>query len=533
MSVLSHSKSTIWFAFAFLLAINTCISLAESATYHVDSITGNDRNSGTSPADAWKTLDRVNFAVFVPGDKILFKAGTQYSGQLKPQGSGSKDAPIIIDMYGEGSKPRIDGNGRVLDTIYLYNVEYWEINNLEITNTGRAQNWTGNVSSRFNGVRVKIDNFGTAHHIHLKNLYIHDVNSSPVNVINNPGRIVNSGTGILFNNEGELVKSRFDDVLIENCHLVRINNGIVTSGMYFYKRSLWHPNLNVVIRGNLLEEVGTHGIVPCACDGVLVEYNTIRDAGSEHPGAVGIFPWSCDNSLIQFNEVSGTKNLANKKDGEAFDSDFNCQNTIFQYNYSRNNQGGFMLVCDAGDYPDSVRNSGTIVRYNISQNDGRIGCGTDTMPDGKGHLVRISGPCQDTQIYNNVFFVGRNLDIWAVVLSDWEGYPIDTYFYNNIFYVEGTVSYDWSKAENYVFKNNVYYGYHDNMPRDTRAITSDPMLVNPGTGGNGFETLGGYKLKDGSPCINAGTIVKNNVDRGFWRNILPMAHAPNIGAHQK
>ena len=112
MSVISRSKSSILFVVTLILTINTCISVAESATYHVDSINGSDRNAGTSPAKAWKTLDRVNFAIFVAGDKILFKAGTRYSGSLKPQGSGTKDAPIIIDMYGEGPKPRIDGNGR-------------------------------------------------------------------------------------------------------------------------------------------------------------------------------------------------------------------------------------------------------------------------------------------------------------------------------------------------------------------------------------------------------------------------------------
>ncbi|UCC22785.1 MAG: hypothetical protein JSW23_01575, partial [Planctomycetota bacterium] len=79
--------------------------------YYVDSNDGNDNNSGTSPEQAWKSLAPVNSMTFMPGNKILFKAGTTYTGQLKPQGSGAEGSPIVINMYGDGNKPRIDGEG--------------------------------------------------------------------------------------------------------------------------------------------------------------------------------------------------------------------------------------------------------------------------------------------------------------------------------------------------------------------------------------------------------------------------------------
>ncbi|MHC4500607.1 MAG: fibronectin type III domain-containing protein, partial [Planctomycetota bacterium] len=140
--------------------------------YFIDSNDGNDNNSGTSPEEAWKSLTPVNNTTFVAGDKILFKADTTYTGQLKPQGSGEPNEPIIIDMYGDGNKPRIDGEGLVLDTLLLENVEYWEVSNLEITNLGPTrENWR-------TGVKVSANNCGTLHHIQLKNLYVHDVNGS-------------------------------------------------------------------------------------------------------------------------------------------------------------------------------------------------------------------------------------------------------------------------------------------------------------------------------------------------------------------
>ncbi|MHC4719614.1 MAG: hypothetical protein ACYSYT_03960, partial [Planctomycetota bacterium] len=137
-------------------------------TYYVDSQKGDDKNDGTSPEKAWKSLGRVNTTVYAPGDKILFKAGTSYTGQLKPRGSGKSGSPIIIDKFGQGPRPRIDGQGAVLDTLLLENVEYWQVSNLEITNLGSTRaDWR-------TGVKVLADSCGTLHQIHLKNLYVHD-----------------------------------------------------------------------------------------------------------------------------------------------------------------------------------------------------------------------------------------------------------------------------------------------------------------------------------------------------------------------
>src|SRR5690606_8086408 len=104
-------------------------------TYYVDADNGSDTYDGLSESTAWKSLEKVNSITFLPGTKILFKSGGIWVGQLKPKGSGSASMPIIIDKYGTGAKPLIDGNGLEGEgVVYLYNQSYWEINNLEITN---------------------------------------------------------------------------------------------------------------------------------------------------------------------------------------------------------------------------------------------------------------------------------------------------------------------------------------------------------------------------------------------------------------
>lgn len=105
-----------WTAWAWVAAILTVRGVSMATTYYVDGATGRDTNPGRSPAAAWRSLERVNQVTFQPGDRVLFKAGTRYTGQLKPQGSGKvtggKVVPITIDMYGKGTKPRIDAEGK-------------------------------------------------------------------------------------------------------------------------------------------------------------------------------------------------------------------------------------------------------------------------------------------------------------------------------------------------------------------------------------------------------------------------------------
>jgi hypothetical protein len=494
----------------FVLVLAPC--KAVRATDYYVSPSGNDSNSGTSPEQAWKSLVPVNSTTFLPGDSILFKADGQWTGQLKPQGLGAEGSPIVIDMYGEGAKPCIDGAGTVVETLLLYNVEYWEINNLEITN------WSPTDLPQGKGVYIHINNFGTAHHIHLKNLYIHDIRGDY------SGHASGSGDGINWLNEGSSVLSRFDGLLIEDCHIAQCDLDGIWGWSEYWARDNWYPSLNVVIRGNLVEDVGLHGIVPIGCDGALVEYNVLRGAVQKYSSGCGIWPWSCDNTIVQFNEASGVEG---SWDGWGFDSDWNSQNNIFQYNYSHDNEVGFMLVCTPAVASWNLGNRGTIVRYNISQNDGWGA--SDHYPA----TIRIIGPCEDTYVYGNTIYVGSSLDIPVLDLGwSWQGWSTGNYFYNNIFYVDGQASHTFGSSTNNVFSNNVWYGNHTGAPYDPNAITADPMLVEPNSGGDGMDTLDGYKLQAGSPCIDAGTDIPDSGGWDFWGNEVPSGDGYDVGAHE-
>ena len=496
-------------------------------TFYVDAHQGNDSNDGQSSASAWRSLDKVNATEFAAGDRILFKAGSAFAGQLRPRGSGrlvnGQPAPVIIDMYGQGASPRIDAEGAFEAALYLHNVEYWEVNNLELTNHGPI------AKALRKGVYVHIEDYGSANHIHLKNLYVHDVNGTT--------RKADGGSGrILWRASGEWKRSRLNGLLIEGCHIERCERNGIIGGGHIRRGADWYPSLNVVIRNNLIEQVPGDGIVPIACDGALVEHNVVRDGTRllpEGDAAAGIWPWASDNTVIQFNEVSGHKA---PWDAQGFDSDWNCRGTVIQYNYSHDNEGGFLLICNnGGAAPNIAINDGTIVRYNISVNDG-IRPHPTSRRGWFSPVFHISGPVKGTKIYNNVICVpakpSPEIDRAMIQLDNWGGpWPEDTWFANNICYVEGEARYDWGESKNHVFEHNLFFGIHTDGPPDAHAILGDPLFVSPGSAA-GFEALKGFLLREGSPAIRAGIPISNNGGRDIFGVPIPSFAPPTIGAHE-
>lgn len=484
------------FILSLILLLSGCTN-----EYYIDSVLGDDFNSGKSPAKAWASIEKVNQSIFQPGDKILFKSGTAYYGQLEPKGSGIKGKPILIDRYGKGKKPAIHGNGEQLHTLLLHNVEYWEIRNLEITNTGKER-----VANR-RGVIVSAENFGDCHHIVLDSLEIHHVNGS---LVKKDG----GGSAILWKNSGKKIPTRFVDLIIQNSYMYKCSrNGINSKGNT--NRNKWFPSTGVIIRNNVLENIPGDGIVPIGCDGAIIENNILRDFPdvlSHEEAAAGIWPWSSDNTIIQYNEVSGHKA---KWDGQGFDSDYNCVGTIIQYNYSHDNYGGFLLICNNGFSYKSSGNMGTkntIIRHNISINDGIRPYTTKR----KGHfspIFHITGPTENTYIHNNIIILTeQTLDNSIVKMDNWGNlWPVNTLFENNIFFIKVPSAFLFADDIGTKFYNNNYYGDINNLPEDLNAVFSEPNFINVKATGSGFGTLKNFMLKKEDPLLNLNIGTSNKI----------------------
>lgn len=502
-----------------LLSILLCLALifslifvtpqtifATSTTYYVDSVSGNDSNNGLSSSTPWKTLSKVNSTTFSPGDRIMLRAGSTWTGeQLSPKGSGSSGSPIIIDKYGTGNKPLIACNGAYLYAVYFYNQQYWEVNNLEVTNLGATP------LSHRTGIKFEAADIGVANHLYLKNVDVHDVNGDSVVKDKDNG-------GIFFVVSGNSVRTKFNDILIEGCTVKNVNrSGITVGGSSWgtlydgyggkYPQSLIDQcsHTNVVIRNNYVENAGGDAICTEFCKAALVEYNVANSCNTTSAAAnqysAGIWPWRNDDTIFQYNEVYGTKFNG---DGEAFDCDWSNR-TIYQYNYSHDNEGGFMLMCQ-----DESLDS--IVRYNISQND-------------KAGIFSPSGKASGV-VHNNTIYIGSGLNTTPFRFTG-TGNVVMT---NNIFYNLGTSkNVTWQSSVTY--SNNCYYGYN-NYPTDNNKITSNPNFVNPGSGGIGLNTVSGYQLQANSPCIDAGKALLNNGGKDYWGNSLYYGNNADIGAHE-
>jgi hypothetical protein len=426
------------------------------ATFYVDAVSGSDSNAGTLQSAPWKSLDRVNGGHYKAGDRVLFHAGSRWEGQLAITNSGTEAAPILVDRYGKGAMPRIDGAGKVENVIELINVEEIEVRHLEITNHGDH-------AGLRRGVLIAATNFGTAHHLVVSDLYIHDINGT--NELKETG-------GILFRTEEGKVPSRFDGLVIQRNIVWKVDRSAIAGQSTEFARSKWYPSLHVVILDNYVEDIGGDGIVPWATEGAVIEHNVVlhcnRRAGSYN---AGIWPWSTDNSLFQLNEAAFTHTTL---DGEGFDSDYNSRNSHFFYNYSHDNEGGFMLVCTPvkRDPVENLGNTGTVIRHNISRND-------------HNRIFNLSGADQTT-VEDNAIYTSPKDDVQLLLVSSWDGWSKGAMFRQNTFDVAGTAHYgheihrskdgkydmapEWGEATDIQFVGNRFFGHNADLPPDAKAL---------------------------------------------------------------
>tara|TARA_B100000989_G_C19508630_1_gene457775 strand:+ start:322 stop:1758 length:1437 start_codon:yes stop_codon:yes gene_type:complete len=430
-----------------IVFLSSCSNL-DSHSIYIDSNEGDDKNSGNSKQNAWATLVNLDKTKLKPGTTIYLKANSEFNGFIEINDSGIKGNPIILKSYGNGKKPIINGNGEKKYTILLNNVEQIIIDGIEITNKGSQR-----LEAR-TGLTILAENSGDLNNIIIQNMVIRDVNGS---LVKNDG----GGSAILIRKFGEKLKSRINGLKILNNHIYKTERNAINFRASV-DRDKWYPNLNVIVKNNLIEKVPGDGIVIFGCDGAIVEHNTLRDFPDILPdseAAAGIWPFSSDNTIIQFNEVSGHKA---KWDGQGYDSDWNSVGTIIQNNYSHDNYGGFLLVCNAGSSYGKKINIGTvntIIRNNLSINDG-IRPYPTTRRGVFSPTFHITGPVENTYIQDNIIIIPKknsNVDNTIVRIDNWGGpWPMKTTFDNNKFYFNGEMKNQLRERKNIEFVRNVF-----------------------------------------------------------------------------
>lgn len=399
--------------------------------FYVDNIGGEDMNTGLSPEKAWKSLRHLNYETFLPGDIIRLKRGCEWHGMITPKGSGSKYAPIILESYGEGEKPAIHGDGSYA-AILLEGVSHWIVRDIRVTNHAEER-------AVRQGIAICGAPLGVTENITIDSCEISDITGE-----NRRSRGAykamywNGGIYVTFPGRSS-AENHLHNIVISNNYI----HDVLTSGIRVNQEEDFLIDIrhtHVVLRGNRIERTGSDGIIVANCISPLITGNICIDAGAlgnliDTKLIAGVWVCATSDALIERNVVMGTDLFEN--DGTAFDTDWGTAgDTVFQYNYTSGNKGGFWLDCmGINRNPDTGK---TILRYNISVNDKRCLIQDDYKLPGElygnafinteeGPLVCCHQPGMSHRFWNNVFhFAAPPADGWQKSWFDHNWYGPNT-----------------------------------------------------------------------------------------------------------
>lgn len=536
--------------FGYLLLLSTALN--SQRTYYIDTQHGSDSSAGVSPTAAWRSLDRISRESFAAGDSILFKSGQAWRGSVQFRGGGRSGRPVYVGKYGDGLPPAIHGEGGKnysaiagevhFATVYLYNPQYWELNDLEITNYAAEEEggltrreWEiKNVIDyaerrwpeqhvvkrvRKSGVLVEARDAGALHHLYFSNLRVHGVNGDMTKKHN--GGIFFA----IFGAEGER-PTYFDDLRVEGCHIHDVDRTGISNVSYYEKRTVdtvenWTPSRGYLVRDNIFQRTGANALIVRISDAPMVE-NNLFDHCSIKGSGNALFNFNTDNMVMQYNEARHTKYNLGDHDAGGIDSDYRTKNTTIQYNYIHDNDFGPLIT--GGPRKTGGFNVNTVVRYNIFENDGLL---RDPVEDKYNWIFKISGDATGTLVHNNVFYVGPGKQNRAMIYhKNWGGgIPDSSAYFNNVFYnLGGDIFYQLEESRRTRFHNNHVYG---------NRIEGQPENAGGANGAPGFQAAGtgpdGYRLRPGSPLLGKGTKSPTNATpTNFYGD--QVSEQANIGA---
>lgn len=524
-------------------------SSSGDTTYYISFSDGDDSKDGKSESNAFKNLGKINSITFAPGDKIKFKTGDTWKGYFKVRGSGSSSSPITIESYGSSSKPIIDGNGYQA-SLFLENVEYIEVNNLEFKNEASHKKSDNSVKLMSGSSRTGQDErygilalrFGAGkniNHLKVSNVKISNIYPTPSEQSYN-----HQGYGMRFEsyNDGEL--NYFDGITIDNVDIsltghygIHIVNRMSGAQADFYHR-------NISITNSSFYDTGGSGIVFARSKNILVENSTFKGTGSTKDSRMwergsGLWFYTCNDAIVQnstFEDAYGVQ------DSFGAHIDWGNERVVIQYCLSKNNFGGFVEIL--GENLDCG------YRYNISIGDGtRTGAHNGKIfwvSDFAGSNTRKIGS-KNNFIYNNTVFVPSTNPVTnspmtpdVLIRENTE----DTFVYNNLIYIDSGASLSIltnNDSDLNFFRNNLYFGSVNIDPNTafqhhSSEIFVDPKLINPGS-----SDPNDYKLQADSPAIGKGILIngstntsnfiQNNGGKDYFGNSVSNSEKPNIGAY--
>ena len=349
-------KKVITIILCIVMLVSVCptaFAAGDGTTYYVDSINGDDMNSGKSVSSAWKTLEKASSEVYSEGDKILLKAGSIFDGTFTTQGSGSVENPITFGAYGDTEalgKPVVRSNEDVR-LVDIHNVSGWLVENIEFT------------APNGKGIYITADGSGMTTEITVRDCVFHDIYYKRCETYSG------GHCPIMLSSSGATARLR--NITLKDCNIYDCAYGVNMGGL----TREWSPDLFVspeesyntgyTLDGLNLNNILYDGIIITSVYGMVIRNCALINTSlnDDYPTAP---MWShhASNYLVENCEIAGA---TNPKDGMAIDFDGWTTDSTYQYVYSHDNVRFITNCC----YDSYTKNRNCTVRYCLSVNDNK------------------------------------------------------------------------------------------------------------------------------------------------------------------
>jgi hypothetical protein len=433
----------------FMSLLLFTIENANSKTYYVDNMGGNDANSGISTTRAWKSFAKVVSQTFNTGDIVSFKCGDRFPVTESMTRTGKDE--VTFNSYGTGSRPIIDAGGTCIpfDFVTITGANHITFNGLKIVN--------GNSSN----ISCWNCTFFTIESCNIDSAY--DV----------PGHIDGA-------------------------------NGTKCMNIYFGGDDLLSTH-DLIIRNSTLSYAGgSHGIYIAGTNNVLLEYDSLNYNAHVGIRIAGGGSQYCANNItirycvIKYNHYSQIENS-----GASYSNFYyNIIATDTAYSIREHSAGG-----SGGIYFHDQSTEIGVPPYFYPHDCNYY---NNTIINNRNHgwdipafVVETTSNMANIVIKNNLFYCedgDQYMHLWyngagdGLISNSWV-------FTNNIYYAPGSAKHLFNRlGTNYSSLKawNKATGY------ETNSKFANPLFTN--------YAAGDYSLSSRSPAINSGTFVGLTMD---------------------
>jgi len=572
-SFTARSKPTI-LRLIVALGISLLSVTASAATFYVDPA-GNDSNNGTSTASAWQSLAKVSNRAFSPGDTILFKRGGVWRGQLMFGYSGNATSPIVLDAYGTGNNPVIDGADVVGGWV-----------------TSGGSKYTASVATQpevvvLNGVKgTRVSSASAVNGVNkwfwANSILTVYAAAAPANVeVATHQFTVAVASGSYVSIKNLAVIYAFYPVMLYNashCLLENLNvfDSAGTAGIYLLAESPGVTAYNTVRNCTVYSMTGSTDVLPdndgCGIYlyGENTDYNTVTGCTVHDVGMEGIVVQygsyntitgstvyrSAESGFRVANETSAgnviEKNLSYSNAQKA-DDRFGIDlirvgnDNIVRYNVchdqyktlndpnipadpTNNGQkygtGGIRF--DGGNWAgnDYMDSTGNKAYYNVVYNEdtgmesfdfSNIALYNNTVYNSTQYGIALSSifsvVCANNVVRNNIISGAGSALIYHYRMNN-------SVINNNVYYPDASGAFIWASPTVYIKTN--FAGWKQASAQDANSLTGDPRFTNPASAN--------FVLQSGSLCVDKACPLGITCD--IAGTALPQGAAADMGSYE-